>query len=101
MMLSNRTAIWLFACVAVALTTRGALAQIPADSGADYPGPGQSYEEGGAPFAASDNSKTHGLWPVSPGHVGSYAPERSARSALSGSLGERSSTRPRRRPAAR
>jgi hypothetical protein len=74
MMLSKRTARWLFTCVAVVLTTRGALAQIPADSGADYPGPGQSYELGGAPFAAGEpESWTHGAFPVSPGHVGSYA----------------------------
>ncbi len=73
-MLSKRTAIWLFACIAVVLATRGALAQIPADSGADYPGPGQSYEHGGAPFAAGEpQSWTHGAFPVSPGHVGSYA----------------------------
>ncbi len=74
MMLSKRTAIWLFTCVAVVLATSGALAQIPADSGADYPGPGQSYELGGAPFAAGEpTSWTHGAFPVTPGHVGSYA----------------------------
>src|SRR5262245_3077906 len=74
MMLSKRTAIWLFACIAVVLATRGALAQIPADSGADYPGPPQSYEHGSAPFAAGEpQSWTHGAFPVAPGHVGSYA----------------------------
>jgi hypothetical protein len=72
-MVSNRTAIWLFAWIAVGLFAPRAMAQVPADSNLDYPGPGSYYEHGSAPFATDDASKTHGLWPVTPGHVESYA----------------------------
>ena len=50
-----------------------ALAQVPANANLDVPAPSSFYEHGSAPFAAGEPSKTHGLWPVSPGHVGSYA----------------------------
>ncbi|MGD9722488.1 MAG: BBP7 family outer membrane beta-barrel protein [Pirellulales bacterium] len=49
------------------------MAQVPADSNLDFPGPPSFYEYGSAPFAEGEPSKTHGLWPFAPGHVGSYA----------------------------
>ena len=72
-MVSKRTAIWLLAWIALVVLAPAALAQIPADSNLDFPGPSPMYEYGSAPFAQGEPSKTHGLWPLSPGHVGHYA----------------------------
>ena len=73
-MVSRSTAIWLLVWIALAIGSPTAWGQVPANSNLDYPTPAPSYEYGSAPYAAGDNKPAlNGLWPFSPGHVGSYA----------------------------
>ncbi len=72
-MVSKRMATRLVAWLALVVLASRALAQVPANSGLDYPIPGHGWEDGPAAFAKDMPSKFHGIWPFAPGHVGQDA----------------------------